>query len=304
VLQKGGRDATMFIGSFADSLHNFGFSQYFSLPYLSLDFRHYADKMKSYLYSPSFLKKVFDKTYDNDFVYNLFRGHCKSPFTETNGMDKKDLIYSYLISFMLSSPRVPFAKINQDAFTFTGEKYLKEWLYDNYFKEAVENIDCENMYYWLTRMYHLFYLKGYEKSLIDYSMRDFSSLPRQPFYDMQLVDFLQAMPENWGRGLEWLPAKYPLKRYAREVLNVPCDVIESIPHSYISEIEGSKADIRSEMINNSVLTPILQKVKTKDLSDLFDSKYFNMPFLQSVVAGDTGNSVMSMRLLVMLARMV
>ena len=47
-----------YAGEISDGVHNFGFSQFFSLiDHESNGFREYSDKKLNYLYSPTFLKK-------------------------------------------------------------------------------------------------------------------------------------------------------------------------------------------------------------------------------------------------------
>ena len=59
-------------GDISDGAHNFGFSQSATLlNHPDLNFRDYADKMMSYLYSPSFFKKVHNKTFKDDLVYKF-----------------------------------------------------------------------------------------------------------------------------------------------------------------------------------------------------------------------------------------
>jgi len=288
-------DATVFMGSFSDSLHNFGFSQYISLPYLSHEFRQYGDKIKSYLYSPSFLKKVFDNTFENDFAYKMFQHHYpKVKFVDTSLMTRNERVFRYLLSFVLSKERVPFAPIATDLIFLNDAKVLfTEWLYNNYFKDAVEQIDCDNMYFWLTWLYQNFHLQGVEKGLTDASFHNFEKRVRQPFYDIQLVKFLQTMPEDWGRGLEWRPTKYPLRHYGCEKLKIPYEIIESIPHSYLNEIEsGRSINLHSEILNNSILTSgVWGDIRSKNHSGrYFDKEWFDISVLDNMLKTGNGES--------------
>jgi len=301
-------DAAVFFGSFADSLHNFGFSQYVSLPYLNYDFRHYGDKLKSYLYSPSFFQKVLDNTFEDDFAFKLFRWHASTvEFTDTSSMPKDKKIFQYLLSFMLSKSRLPFASIAPESiFSSSVRVRFEEWLYENYFKDAVEQIDCENMYFWLTRIYQQFYLQGIEKGLADASFYGFEKRLRQPFYDLRLVRFLQTMPEDWGRGLEWRSTKYPLHNYGLKKLRVPVEIIESIPHSYISETdEGRSIDLRSQIISNSVFTStVWESVKSSSSPErLFDKEWFKIDELNNILkTSDSGlDSITALRQLMLLS---
>lgn len=292
IREKGKADAAVFVGHYSDSLHNFGFSQYISLPYLSQDFRQYSDKLKSYLYSPSFLRKVLDNTFADDFAYKLFQWHYSQvEFADVSSMSRNQRIFHYLLSFVMSNSRLPFARFAiEPIFSSYAEDRLKGWLYENYFKDAVEQIDGDNMYFWLTWLYQHFHLQGYEKKTVIASIRGAGKRPCLPFYDLRLVKFLQTMPESWGRGLEWRRTKYPLRHYGYGKLKVPYEIIESSFHSYITESEAGRiVDIRSEIINNSVLTPTMRDLRNNsDLGKLFDKEWFNIAVLNDML--QTGKS--------------
>ncbi|MEK6704710.1 MAG: hypothetical protein AABZ06_02895 [Bdellovibrionota bacterium] len=291
VRAKGSANAAIYFGSFADSLHNFGFAQGGSLLYLSNDFRNYSDKMMSYLYSPSFLEKVIANNFKNDFIYKLFKsdraGGSEAEFADVSQMSKNDRIFEYLLSFVLSKTRLPFAPFaSETIFSGHSRGYLKEWLWENYFKDVVEQINGNNMYSCLTWLYEHFHIQGFEKGAVTAGLRGSGIRPCFPFYDLRMVRFLEKMPESWGRGLEWRLTKYPLKHYGREKLKVPYDIIESGVHSYISETEeGKNVNMFSEIMNNSVLTPNTWKDmrNNADLDGLFDKEWFNIAVLNNTL---------------------
>lgn len=308
VREKGKRDAAVFVGSFADALHNFGFSQYVSLPYLNYDFRHYSDKMRCYLYSPSFLKKVIDNTFEDDFAYKLFKWHySKARFVNVSEMSRNERVFEYLLSFVMSGSRLPFACTdNESIFLNDADVSFKEWLYNNYFKSAVEQITCESMYFWLIWLYQHFHLQGNEKSALNASLRASGQRPCWPFYDLRLVRFLQMMPEDWGRGLEWRPIKYPLKYYGCEKLRIPYEIVESSFHSYIDETEqGRSIDWRSEVINKSILSSgTWKKVRSNpNLSKFFDQKWFDIAVLNDALqtGGSKSGTTLPLNLLALLS---
>lgn len=287
IKEKGQPDGAVFIGSFADSLHNFGFSQLVSLPYLTYEFRQYSDKMMSYLYSPSFLKKVIENTYIDDFVYRLFKWqHPEVKFSDS--LPSRERIFDYLLPLFFSRSRLPFSSSISDSFlTDDGQAYLKEWLYENYFKEAVEQITPETMYFWLIWLYQHFHLHGSEKANLEASLSGSTMRACQPYCDLKLVRFLQTMPESWGRGLEWRPTKYPLKHYAREKLKIPCNIIESPFHSYISETEEGRGISPHWELAETLRSSIKLN---KDMLDVFDSKWFNVDLLAKILReGDKSN---------------
>lgn len=300
IKKKGKKGAAVFYGGFSDALHNFGFSQNSSLPYASYDFREYSDKMRNYLYSPSFLAKVLDSSYENDFLFKLFCWHANAEQNIVKNKDLKGNMLDYLLSFIVSDLRIPFARIAGEAiFTEKTRASLKQWLYDNYFKDAAENIKPENMYFHLIQLYKYFHLQGSQYRVIQSSFEGSDFHPRLPFLDMQLAEFLSQMPENWGRGLEWRQIKYPLKQYASEYLDIPVDIIESDFHSYIDEKEDEDRliDWKSEMINKSPLglrwrDPAKQQV----VDNIFDKKAVDIDLIKNMLSNDCTPSTSKLHL--------
>lgn len=293
IREKARPGAAVFVGSFSDAVHNFGFSQFASLPYLSYDFRAYSDKLMSYLYSPSFLRKVLEGKCEDDFAYRLFRWHHeRTPFADAHRIPRERRLFEYLLPFILGIPRVPFAALPEgELLTARGREELREWLYEHYFKETAEHITPETMYFWLIRLYQHFHLQGSEKIAVETSFRNTGLRPCWPFLDLRLVRFLEAAPEDWGRGLEWRPTKYPLKVYAREKLRIPYEIVESGVHSYIDELEAGHAiDWRAEVIGNSTLTPTLweRAKRSAAFERIFDPSWFNLDALAGVLK--TGRS--------------
>lgn len=300
IKKKGKRGAVVFYGGFSDALHNFGFSQFSSLPYLSYDFREYSDKMRSYLYSPSFLRKIFNSSYENDFIFKLFWWHANSEQDLVKNTRGKDAMLDYLLSFIVSDFRIPFARIARETiFNEDAKAAFKKWLHDYYFKEVTENIKPENMYFYLIHLYKYFHLQGSQYQVILSAFEGSDFYPQLPFLDMNLTEFLAQMPESWGRGLEWRQIKYPLKQYASRSLDIPLDIIESDFHSYIDEKEDKERQIdwRAEMVNGSPLglrwrDPAKQEVVNR----IFDKKWFDVELIKNLLSNPCNPSTSKLHL--------
>lgn len=307
ICTKGKKGAAIFYGGFSDGLHNFGFSQYSSLPYLSYDFREYSDKMRNYLYSPSFLTRVFNSSYENDFIYKLFWWHANSKPEKERNVNTKDTVLNYLLSFVLSDLRIPFAGIARETiFKEEARASFNQWLCDNYFKEAVENIDDENMYFYLIQLYKYFHLQGSQYQVILSAFEGTGFNPRLPFLDVDMADFLSKMPEDWGRGLEWKKVKYPLKEYASRFLDIPVDIIESDFHSYIDEKEDHERliDWKGEMVNASPLGLNWRDPSKQEIVDkIFDKQWFDVDVIKARLSNpsDPSTSKLHLNLVTVLA---
>lgn len=267
------KNAAMFSGEASDSIHNFGFSQFVSVTYPNRSLREYGDKMKSYLFSPSFFHKVQNNTFREDKVFQFFKYY----FGEENFIE--DDLNSYFQSFMLSSERVPFAKK-------TGSRFAKESLVNksdintsaNIFTSLVSNTTSQNLYYSLLQLYRTYHFHSPQIEVKHSPLRSSGSNCKIPFLDSLLVKFMYSMPEKWGRGLELKPTKYPLRYLAHEKWDIPVHILEEAgAHSYIAESDkkwnysGGSWSLACETIYNSVFGEHYKTI----LSEVKLEKYFS-----------------------------
>lgn len=236
IKNKYGKDAIVFQGEGSDSLQNYGFSQYISLPHDNDNFLEYADKLKNYLFSPAFFKKVKNNTFLKDTVYKIFRYFNQGQkFVDGESLDIKGKIYYYLLSFIFSDARIPFEKVDCKKFV-KGPAFhnFENWLKEEYFQKAVENINEDNLYYYFSYLYTSFHLQSPQIRIFRTDLNNV----RFPYIDSNLFRFLYKMPQSYGRGLEFNNTKLPLKKLAKKILsNNVFKILESGPHSYLSEVE-------------------------------------------------------------------
>ena len=281
VKEKYGENAVVFNGEACDSMTNFGFSQYHSIPHDNKGFCEYADKMASYLYGPSFLKKVLNNNYDDDLIFQIFKWYFNNlGFTETDSLSREDRIFEYLMSFVYTPKRIPFLQLEKTNFVKEeGIRRFKDWLKPTYFGEIIENINPQNIYYWLLRLYIDFHWQGPNIRKVMEGWHN----ARIPFLDYTLFRFFAQMPENWGRGLEINSVKYPLKRLIREnQYQYPAEVVDSRgPHSYTI----TAVDTKYEYIHNSSISKyLLENVDFEEKSaELFSSNYFDLGCIRKYV---------------------
>lgn len=276
----------IFSGEASDSIHNFGFSQFVSVTYQNRELREYGDKMKSYLFGPSFFRKIVNGSYKNDKVFQFFKFY----FGEDSLVEEN--LVSYFQSFMLSSERIPFAKP-------IGSKFAKKSLQDkielktpdNIFSSLSSNSSSENLYYSLLQLYREYHFHSPQIEVKHSTLRRDGNNCKIPFLDSFLVKFMYSMPEGWGRGLELKPTKYPLRYLAHEKWNIPLSILEeSGAHSYIAESDkrwnysGGSWSLAAETIYNSVFgdcyKSILAEVK---LEKYFSPEYFETDLMQKAV---------------------
>jgi hypothetical protein len=171
-----------------------------------------------------------------DTVYKIFRYFNQGQkFVDGENLDIKGKVYYYLLSLIFSDARIPFEKVDCKKFV-KGPAFhsFENWLKKEYFQEAVENINEDNLYYYFSYLYTSFHLQSPQIRIF---RTDLDNV-RFPYIDSNLFRFLYKMPQSYGRGLEFNSTKLPLKKLAKKILsNNVFKILESGPHSYLSEVE-------------------------------------------------------------------
>lgn len=283
----------IFNGEGADSIHNFGFSQFVSVNYENMQLREYADKAKSYLYGPSFFASVNDGTYSDDKILKFFQHyHGEKAFENLAHASELKRRQHYFESFMLSGTRVPFAKWQMSHLaTEQLQKEYSEHLYHHYFQDVVTKSDTDSVYYWLLQLYRRFHFHSYQIGVTQVALKPYGQHCSMPFLDSQLLEFMYEMPEQWGRGLELRTTKYPLRFLAENKWNMPLNILmEKGPHSYIAEGDkrwsyaGGSWNIYCEIMFKSPFSHYFRSVlQTAPLEQVFDSGYFNLEAVSAAI---------------------
>lgn len=298
----------VFNGEASDSIHNFGFSQFVSVNYDNMQLREIADKAKSYLYGPSFFESIASENGTEDKVLNFFQGYYgKEKFVDVSGLDADARRKSYFEAFMLSYPRVPFAKWQMGAIAKdTLQQDYVQHVQAQYFNDMVEQCQPDTLYYWLLQLYRRFHFNSYQISITQVALQPHNLHCAMPFLDSQLLDYMYRMPEDWGRGLELRTTKYPLRFLAEHKWRMPLDILmEKGPHSYIAEgdrrwsYSGGSWNIYCEIMFKSVFASYFKSVLgNAKLEDVFDSSHFDVDQLRSIVesyvAGEEHSSDVTM----------
>lgn len=279
---KYGEDVVVFSGEASDSLHNYGFSQYISIPHGNDDFAEYADKMKNYLFGPTFFKKVMANTFLNDAVYKIFLNFNRDKkFVDVKSLSTKRKKYFYLSSFIFSDLRIPFRALDYTKYIKANfHREFEKWVEKEYFAEPVENISENNLYYYFSYLYVLFHLQSPQVQIY----RNVLKNVRFPFVDLNMFKFLYKMPESFGRGLNFNSIKYPLKTLARK--DFPKElirVVESGPHSYLSEVKD--VNIYDDyLLQGPIYAYIKDNLDFKKIKHLFPRRIFHVDRIENFVS--------------------
>jgi hypothetical protein len=287
-------------GEISDGAHNLGFSQFFTyLDHESNGFREYADKKMSYLYSGYFLNKIYEKKYKDDFIFKELLKNKKVKIKKIKNFSKDNIIKETLSSLFLSASRLPHCEDINEIINVNFNKKFKEYHIDNYFNSIQVN-SFENIYSAYLYLYNSFHWQASTVSPLNHFAEAYDKNMILPFWNPNLQDFLEKMPEDWGRNLEVNKVKYPLKEAFKRYLDYP-DFIEEGYHSYVYD-ENRYADPIREVIIEKKTANYIKKVfsKTHPL-DFLSKNYFNHNYIYKLIknyktSNEVGNSTHIWRL--------
>lgn len=285
IRRNGSPEDAVFCGEISDGAHNLGFSQFTTiLEHPVLEFREYSDKMASYLFGPTFLKGISNGTYVNDAVYKLLRSRLDGHIFDDDGakLNEYSRKSKLIASFFIRNCRIPFYSLkNQKSLTEEGMRMYEDEMFDCYLKECVDNLKPETIYSWILHLYNSFHWQGSTVKSIS-EMANFNHLNLTlPFWDGRLQDFFSEMPENWGRGLELRPTKYPLKWMLENKIDYPKH-LQVGPHSYLYDIDPDFS-LEAEILYRSALRPHFQDVlRDYPFEKILDGGYFNIDYYRKL----------------------
>ncbi len=274
----------VFAGEMSDGAHNFGFSQYASIFHPnSYDFREYSDKMATYLFGPTFLDVLLKNGQNEDPVWNLFKSTKSDDFFEPLAESESLVKKQFLTSFFLRSGRMPLAKNNSKLLTKLGKQELDDVSFKTYLEKSSQNLTGDNLYSTYLDLYNSFHWQGSTVSTLDHALAAHNMGCALPFHDSKLIEFLSNMPENWGRGLELKPTKYPLKWMLANKIDYPMEM-QSGAHSYTYDVDPSFTHI-GELINHSSLNSVFKEsLSSGAYSDILSPDHFNHEYIDGLVS--------------------
>jgi len=279
-----GKEATAFSGENSDGVHSIGFSQYISIFHkYSRDFREYFDKMRFYLYGPTFLKSITENYSNDDPVYKIIKSFTGEDNYNKVKNDKNSIVKEVLTSCFLYSTRIPYYKGKvSDILNNNGIKYYFNQMYKMYLLKFQDSFDFNNPYDTYLNIYPSFHWQSSNVACLEAAGSENGIYVRLPFQDYDLISYISSSPESWGKGLDLNPVKYPLKRFLEEKMKFPMEIGLG-PHSYIYDTRPNFS-ILGEYIHATNLTSEFKKsLLDKSILDIFDEKYFNKKILTKVV---------------------
>jgi len=182
----------------------------------------------------------------------------------------------------LSKQRIPFYSVqNVRALTPAGRARYLATSDALYLKEAAADVSPDNMYGWFLRLYNSFYWQAAPVRAREVMADHHGVRLANPFQDTAVLDFLSAMPESWGRGLNFTPTKYPLKWMLANRISYPLH-LQTGPHAYIYDVQEGFS-ISGELLHASGLRPaFVDALQRRKLLAALDPDVFDVPYLDGL----------------------
>jgi hypothetical protein len=274
---------TIFAGEISDGAHNLGFSQYATIFHPSYGFREYSDKMASYLFGPTFLSLLINGEFTKDPVYKLFKERISDATFDEIAKTDEGIKLQLLTSFFLRNARLPLWSLDNEEFlTLKGRECYTREMQEKYLLEIAKDLDINSIFSVYLHLYNRFHWQGGTVRSLQV-MADYYSLNTDlPFWDSHLQSFLSKMPEDWGRGLELRPTKYPLKKMLKEKIDYPYSYQEG-PHSYTYDVDHSFSHVQEIYCYSALVEDFQNSLKNKPYHQILSNEYFDLNYIDNMV---------------------
>jgi len=284
-------DEAVFAGEISDGAHNLGFSQYATIFHPSFGFREYSDKIASYLFGPTFLSLIKTGEYINDPVYKMLINEKTGIKFDQVMEEESEQVLQLITSFFLRNGRVPFwSHENIKLLTNKGIKKYTEEMQKTYLNKASSSITEKNIYSWYLHLYNSFHWQGGTVRSLSLLADHYDINSDLPFWDTGIQEFLSTMPEDWGRGLDLNPTKFPLKYMLKNSIDYPYE-IQKGPHAYTYDTNHSFNHMEEVFLHSKFRVVIQDALSDRPYKQILDKDYFNLEYIDSIVDKYLDNSI-------------
>jgi len=90
------------------------------------------------------------------------------------------------------------------------------------------------------------------------------------------------MPEEWGRGLDLNPSKYPLKKMLQDKLDYPYDYQKGA-HSYTYDVDHSFNHAQEVYCYSALVEDFQSSVRGKPYHQILSKDYFDLDYIDDLV---------------------
>jgi hypothetical protein len=277
-------DEVIFAGEMSDGAHNLGFSQFVSIFHpASLEFREYGDKMASYLFGPTFLGQLQKGAHEQDPIWQLFRQRNANTKFDQIASGDCAISQQLLSSFFLRGGRMPLYSLdNSNLLTVDGRLMFARESEKVYLQSISGQLTKDNLYGWYLHLYNSFHWQGATVTTLEHTAEAQGLRCVFPFHDSAIIDFLSAMPESWGRGLDLNSTKYPLKWMLRNRIDYPSH-LQVGPHSYIYDVNPTFTLIGEILHASSFKGVFNDTLLNSKFVQWLDAGVFNRPYIDGII---------------------
>jgi hypothetical protein len=236
--------------------------------------------MASYLYGPTFLSLLLQGKHADDPIWTMFRQRAGGLKFDEPAADPAGRTRQFLSSFFLRGTRMPLCSLENSAFlSASGRRSYADTMEKKYLDVAAREVRPETLYSWYLHLYNSFHWQGSTVATLAATTEAHGLRCALPFYDGALQDFLSAMPESWGRGLDFKNTKYPLKWMLQNRIKYPMH-LQVGPHSYLYDVDPTFSHTAELLFGSSLGTVFKERLRSKAheswfASDVFDQGYVN-----------------------------
>jgi len=276
---------TIFTGEISDGAHNLGFSQFGTIFHpVSMAFREYSDKMASYLFGPTFLEQLIQGSHEQDPIWQIFRQRNAGTILDPVAKGRRAVVRQLLASFYLRNGRFPLYSLdNTPLLTKRGRDLFAEESERIYLDDICDQVSTDTLYAWYLHLYNSFHWQGATVATLDHTAEAHGLRCVSPFHDSAMIEFLSAMPEGWGRGLDFHPTKYPLKWMLRNRVAYP-NHLQVGPHSYIYDVRPDFSLIGELLHASSFKDAFTRALHARRFVDWLDTSIFNRAYIDDLIA--------------------
>jgi len=273
----------VFAGEISDGAHNLGFSQYATIFHPSFGFREYSDKMASYLFGPTFLSLFKSGKHLDDPIYDLFRSRAGQLSFDTIETDVDKRTLQLFTSFFLRNGRLPlWSGDNINLLTDEGLQQYTTEMQESYLQSALSEVNEENIYSWYLHLYNSFHWQGGTVRSLGIMADEYGLKSNLPFWNTNIQQFLSTMPEDWGRGLDLNPTKYPLKSMLEHDIDYPME-LQHGAHAYTYDTDHSFNHMEEVFIHSKMKIVFQSALSGMPYKNILSADIFDMEYLDNIV---------------------
>ena len=188
-----------------------------------------------------------------------------------------------MTSLFLRDARLPFWSLdNNNLLTPQGVENYTASMQKTYLSDIAKNMDIDNVYASYLYLYNSFHWQGSTVRSLQ-TLSDYYSLNTDlPFWNSELQEFLAKMPEEWGRGLDLNPTKYPLKKMLQDKLDYPYDYQKGA-HGYTYDVDHSFNHAQETYCYSALVEDFQSGVRSKPYHQILSKDYFDLDYIDSLV---------------------